>query len=271
MRALFAKGAAASSLLRFLDVRTKIVVIAATAVATLAASGLAAQLVLFAATLVYALFLKRAKLLAVLYALMAVMMAIAVGCAWGLQTWLPQMGELNIHALAIPFLRGLSMMNVVMVLALTTRVEDLLLLRNAEKRGLLPPFVNTGDVPEPNPLLLPDPPGMLTNDIKQVWETLRIKGWPLGPAMFTRHPILSARLILAPILFRALKSSETLGVAAELKGMGSRERTVLVDAKTMTSLDARVYSVLLLTLLFVAAAEVLLADLWMTADAVAMP
>ena len=71
MRALFAKGAAASSLLRFLDVRTKIVVIAATAVATLVVSGLAAQLVLFAATLVYALFLKRAKLLAVLYALMA--------------------------------------------------------------------------------------------------------------------------------------------------------------------------------------------------------
>ena len=109
------------------------------------------------------------------------------------------------------------------------------------------------------------------NDIKQVWETLRIKGWPLGPAMFTRHPILSARLILAPILFRALKSSETLGVAAELKGMGSRERTVLVDAKTMTSLDARVYSVLLLTLVFVAAAEVLLADLWMPTGSQLMP
>ena len=113
MRALFAKGAAASSLLSFLDVRTKIVVIAATAVATLAASGLAAQLVLFATTLVYALFLKRAKLLAVLYALMAAMMAIAAVCAWGLQTWLPQMGELNIHALVIPFLRGLSMMTYV--------------------------------------------------------------------------------------------------------------------------------------------------------------
>ena len=262
MRALFAKGAAASSLLRFLDVRTKIVVIAATAVATLAASGLAAQLVLFAATLVYALFLKRAKLLAVLYALMAVMMAIAVGCAWGLQTWLPQMGELNIHALAIPFLRGLSMMNAVIVLAMTTRVEDLL---STLERMRLPFCIFL-----PTAVMLRFVP-TFANDIKQVWETLRIKGWPLGPVMFTRHPILSARLILAPILFRALKSSETLGVAAELKGMGSRERTVLVDAKTMTSLDARVYSVLLLTLLFVAAAEVLLADLWMTADAVAMP
>ena len=89
--------------------------------------------------------------------------------------------------------------------------------------------------------------------------------------MFTRHPVLSARLILAPILFRALKSSETLGVAAELKGMGSRERTVLADAKTMTSLDARVYSALFLTLLLVAAAEVLLADLWMPTGSQLVP
>ena len=41
-------------------------------------------------------------------------------------------------------------------------VEDLLLLRSAERRGLLTPFLYAGDVPERNPLLLPDPPGMLT-------------------------------------------------------------------------------------------------------------
>ena len=262
MRALFARGAAASSLLRFLDVRTKIVVIAATAAATLAASGLAAQLVLFAATLVYALLLKRAKLLGVLYALMAAMMAIAAVCAWGMQTWFAQMGEFSVQALVIPFLRGLSMMNAVIVLAMTTRVEDLL---STLERMRLPFCIFL-----PTAVMLRFVP-TFANDIKQVWETLRIKGWPLGPAMFTRHPILSARLILAPILFRALKSSETLGVAAELKGMGSRERTVLVDARTMTSLDARVYSVLFLTLVFVAAAEVLLGDLWMTTGAVAMP
>ena len=41
-------------------------------------------------------------------------------------------------------------------------VENLLLLQSAERRGLLTPFLYTGDVPERNPLLLPDPPGMLT-------------------------------------------------------------------------------------------------------------
>ena len=262
MRALFAKGVAQSSVLRKLDARTKLIVTATTAVLTVASSGMVSQLVLFAVTLVYVLLLKRPGLVAVLYVLMAAMMAIAALCALGFQLWMPGLGGLSAKMLLIPFLRGLSMMNAVIVLAMTTRVEDLL---STLERMRLPFCIFL-----PTAVMLRFVP-TFANDIKQVWETLRIKGWPLGPAMFTRHPILSARLILAPILFRALKSSETLGVAAELKGMGSRERTVLVDAKTMTSLDARVYSVLLLTLFFVAAAEVLLADLWMTADAVAMP
>ena len=54
-------------------------------------------------------------------------------------------------------------------------VDDLLILKNAERRGLLVPFVNTGDVPERNPFLLPDPPGMLTE-----WGVFLppfLKGW----------------------------------------------------------------------------------------------
>ena len=77
MRALFAKGAAQSSVLRKLDARTKLTVTAATALLTVASSGMLAQLVIFAVTLVYVLLLKRPGLVAVLYALMAAMMAIA--------------------------------------------------------------------------------------------------------------------------------------------------------------------------------------------------
>ena len=127
MRALFAKGAAQSSVLRKLDARTKLTVTAATALLTVASSGMVAQLVIFAVTLVYVLLLKRPGLVAVLYVLMAVMMAIAALCALGFQIWMPGLGGLSAKMLLIPFLRGLSMMNVVMVLALTTRVEDLLL------------------------------------------------------------------------------------------------------------------------------------------------
>lgn len=127
MRALFANGAALSCVLRKLDARTKLIVTAVTAVLTVASSGMLAQLVIFAVTLVYVLLLKRPGLVAVLYALMAAMMAIAALCALGFQSWMPGLGGLSAKMLLIPFLRGLSMMNVVMVLALTTRVEDLLL------------------------------------------------------------------------------------------------------------------------------------------------
>lgn len=46
MRALFANGAALSSVLRKLDARTKLTVTAATALLTVASSGMLAQLVI---------------------------------------------------------------------------------------------------------------------------------------------------------------------------------------------------------------------------------
>ena len=256
MRDLFTKAATDdTNLMRRTDARTKLLITTAVAILTVVCSGLASQLLLFVATLVYALFIRRPKLLAVLYLLMIVMMATAAGSGLLLGRWLPAMGGLSLKSLVVPFLRGLSMMNVVIVLALSTRVEDLL--ATLERMHLpfclfLPTAVMLRFIPT------------FTNDIKQVWETLRIKGWPLGPAMLTMQPLLSARLILAPILFRALKSSETLGVASELKGLGTASRTMRSDARTMTSLDARLISATILVTLLVVAAEVFLKTLFPT-------
>ena len=218
-----------------------------TAVLTVAASGLIGQLVLFAATLVYALLIRRPGLLAVLYGVMAVTMGVAVLCGAALGEIFPEMGGISVKSLIIPFLRGL--MNVVMVLALTTHIEDLMA---TLERIRLPFYIFL-----PVTVMLRFIP-TFTNDIKQVWETLRIKGWPLGPAMLTVQPVLSARLILAPVLFRALKSSETLGVASELKGLGTRSRTMRSDGQTMTSLDARI-----LAATVIAAAAVILCEIFL--------
>ncbi|WP_443743643.1 energy-coupling factor transporter transmembrane component T family protein [Sutterella sp.] len=261
MRALFAKkpGAEASPL-QHLDARTKLMVTLAAAVLTVACGGALSQLVLCAATLVYALFLKRPGLLAVLYGAMAVMMAVAALFGLLLEQWFPAMGGLTLKALFIPFLRGLSMMNVVMVLALTTRVEDLL----ATLERIRLPFC----IFLPTAVMLRFIP-TFTNDIKQVWETLKIRGWPVGPVMMTMRPLLCARLVLAPVLFRALKSSETLGVASELKGLGTTKRTMRMDGRTMTRADVVVLGVLTLTAVLTLLAEVFLKHIW--AAPVAMP
>ena len=257
MQALFAKQAAEeTNLMRRVDARTKLLITLAAAMLTVACSGLVSELILFAATLFYALLIRRAALMAVLYLLMLIMMMFAAGCALLLEKWLPGMGGLSVKSLVIPFLRGLSMMNVVFALALTTRVEDLL----ATLERLHLPFC----LFLPTAVMLRFIP-TFANDIRQVWETLRIKGWPLGPVMLTCRPVLSTRLILAPILFRALKSSETLGVASELKGLGIRRGTVRTDARTMTSLDARLISATILTAALTIAAEIFLKTLFVNA------
>lgn len=185
MRVLFVKDE--SSMLRGLDAKTKLSVMLGTAVLVVACSGVISQMVLFLFTLVYVLMLKRPKLVTLLYILMAVMMAVSAGFGWLISLWAPKLGGLSAQALFVPFLRGVSMMNVVMVLALTTRVEDLL--GTLERLHL--PFV----VFLPAVVMLRFIP-TFTNDIRQVWETLRIRGWPMGPVMITTHPILSARLLL---------------------------------------------------------------------------
>lgn len=212
-----ARRRGAQSPLAALDARTKLALAAAAALAVLAASSLAAQAVLFAATLGYALLLRRPLLLALLYAALAAMMALAVLCGLAVSAFAPELSGLSAKALVIPFLRGASAMNAVLALALTTKVESLL---GALERLRLPFILFL-----PAAVMVRFIPTFL-GDFRQAWEALRIRGWPMGPAMMAAHPVLSARLLFAPILFRALLSAESLGVAAELKGLRPGRRTL---------------------------------------------
>lgn len=262
MRVLFVDKAHETSIMRRLDARTKLGLTVLAAVLAVAGGGIVGQGILFAATLVYALLLKRPVLLAVLYALMAGMMLLAFGCSLVIDHFMPGLSGLSVNALVIPFLRGVSMMNVVMVLALTTRVEDLL--STLERLRL--PFA----VFLPAAVMLRFIP-TFTNDIRQIWETLRIRGWPMGLKMLTLRPLLSTRLLLTPMLFRALRASESLGIAAELKGLGTAERTVMPERSTLTSLDARVVAAAALTTLGFVLAEIHLRHAFMTGSAAMMP
>ena len=62
------------------------------------------------------------------------------------------------------------------------------------------------------------------NDLKQINEALRIRGYRVSWKQFLLHPALSMRFVTTPLLYRSLKSSEELGIAAELKGLGAGRR-----------------------------------------------
>ena len=199
-----------TSILTQIDARTKLLLTLLGAITTVAYSSLAAQLVLFVMSLVMALLIKRISLILILYLLMALMMGLAIGCTLIITLFIPALGEMTIQNLLIPFLRGLTMMNLVMGLALSTKIENIM----AALSQLRLPFVIT----LPSTVMIRFIP-TFAHDVSQVWETLKIRGWQLNVKMLCFHPLLCARLIFTPILFRALKSSEALGVAAELKGL----------------------------------------------------
>ncbi len=211
MQALFAKARVQGGPLVGLSAGVKLIITAVAAVLALAVSGIAGQTVLLLASTLYAALMKRYKLLLGLFAAMAVMAIVALGLAVALDAVLPGMGGNKTSGLLIPFMRGISMMNTVFVLALTTKVQDLL---NTLERWHCPFWIFF-----PISVMLRFIPTFF-HDIEQVWETLKIRGWPMGARMMLLHPLMSMRLLFVPVLFRALKTSEVLGVSAELKGVG---------------------------------------------------
>ena len=58
------------------------------------------------------------------------------------------------------------------------------------------------------------------DDVRMVRAALRMKG--IDARFWLAHPLEGARMALMPVLFRALRSSENLGLAAEMKGVTGR-------------------------------------------------
>ena len=113
----------------------------------------------------------------------------------------------------IPFLRTTVMINTVLALALSSRVQTLL---TSLKSLRLPIWLYV-----PSAVMIRFIPSFI-KDVRQIHETMRIRGYNLNPIFILAHPRLSVRLMAAPIIFRALRSADDLGVAAELKGVGAK-------------------------------------------------
>lgn len=194
------------------DVRAKMLVCVLASMGTVVLSSLEGQLVLVLASLVYALGMRRPTVLLWAYVAVACMCALAIGCTWLMRLVLPQLlRDVGWATLLVPFLRLLVMVHVVLPLALSCRIQNIL----DALRGLRLPFC----------LYLPAAVAVrfiptFLHDIKQVSESLKLRGHKLGLWNALCHPVLTLRLVCAPLLFRSLRASEELGIAAELKGLG---------------------------------------------------
>ncbi len=213
MRALYALNSPLpQGFVYSLDVRAKMCVSILASIITVILSAPEAQGVLLVASGVYALAMRKPKALLIAYAVMAVMFLMAIGCTLIMKELLPAlMAKSTISSLAVPFMRSIIMLHVILPLALTSRIQTIL----NSLRALRLPFC----LYLPAAVAIRFIPSFM-NDVSQVIDALKIRGHKPGFWSSMRHPIRTMRFVCAPLLFRALRSSEDLGIAAELKGLG---------------------------------------------------
>jgi energy-coupling factor transport system permease protein len=181
-----------------------------------------------AASFVYAAAHNRFRVLLVAYAAVSFMMLTALGCVYVILIFMPEMGAMGLGPFLNPFLRVVILIHVVLALALSSRVKELL---STLKALRLPLFIYL-----PATVMIRFIPSFI-NDVRLIRESLKIKGYAVNPLTLTLRPALTLRLLFAPIVVRALRSSDELAVAAEIKGIGYADRMTFIKQNRFRPAD----------------------------------
>lgn len=196
---------------------------------------------MFVVTLGYALLMQRYRILFVSYMFMTVVMIISMTCVNVIAIYLPMVKDsADFTKLAVPSMRGACVMNVVMPLTLTIRMQNLL----TTLQNLHLPFM----IYLPGAVMIRFVPTFI-NDIKQVFEAMKIRGFEFSLKNILKHPFLLIRLSFSPLVFMSLRSSEDLGIACELKGIGQNKHCNMKNQ----CLHRRDYSLIALAVIVCAA------------------
>ena len=198
-----------------LDARTKMAIGIMASMAALWLSHPAALGLLALGSLVYALLLRRWKLLALVYAMVVCMWGVAVGMLAAMKWLWPEMAALGSDLLVGPFLRCAVVVNVTLALALSTSIQAML----SVLKTLRLPFC----IYVPLAVMIRFIPTFI-EDVRQIGECLRTRGHRFTPVSMVLRPRLTLRLLFVPLLYRSLRSADELGVAAELKGLGGASK-----------------------------------------------
>ncbi len=211
-----------------LHVQTKIIICFFCSLSAIILSGIQPMLVMVAASVGYALSTGKIKGVLIAYAAMLFMLTTSVLFVLLTALFLPEFAEIKPERIIMPFLRMILMTNAVLVLALTSRIQ---LVLSSLKSLRLPGFISI-----PASVMIRFIPTFL-NDFSQIRQTLRIRGYAIGPRAFLLHPITTSRLLIAPLVFRALRSADSLAVAAELKGINTKNKITLWQNEPMHKRD----------------------------------
>ncbi len=211
-----------------LDARTKMALCLVCSVTVIFLKDFVPLSILLAASFLYLLLLRRFRVTFIAYGALALLSLLALLCVKLMAMMIPEMSGFDLGQFLNPFMRVTILLNVILALALSSRVQDIL---TALRSLRLPLFLYL-----PAVVTVRFIPGFI-HDIRQISESLRIRGYSLHPVFISLHPLLSLRLMFVPIVVRALRSSEELAIAAELKGLGHAEKMSTYRTGRLASAD----------------------------------
>lgn len=197
--------------LHHLDVRTKMLISAVASIVVILLKSVPALALLSLASCCYLMLTRRWRVMVISWLVILLLWITAVGFMNLMHLIMPKMGATGMANMLIPFLRSLVLVNTLLAMALSTRIQGIL----TTLRSLHLPYW----LYIPAAVMVRFLPS-LVEDMRQIAEAVRIKGYPLNPAALLFSPWQTIRLLFVPMLFRALRTSDDLGIAAELKGVG---------------------------------------------------
>ena len=183
---------------------------------------------LLTASIIYVLLQKRFHVLFFCYGAITAMGLIALFCVKIMTVFMPEMGKFGMSVFFVPFLRVIILINVVLALVLSSQIQVVL---TSLRSFHLPLFIYL-----PAVVMVRFIPSFM-NDIKLIRQSLKVRGYGINPFTLTFHPFLTTRLLFVPTVIRALRSSDELAVAAELKGVGYSDRVSYYRTNRFSSAD----------------------------------
>ena len=211
---------------------TKIGLCALASLITLFIKDLAALGVLLTGSAVFAISQLKLKVILFLYLIIAFMCLFSMGWAYVIamvmKQFSPMLSNYNVLTMMAPFMRMIIVLQVIVVTAFSTSPQEVLINLKSVKlpRALYLPIL----------IMLRFVPTFI-NDLKQINESLKIRGMRISILSIFTHPILTMRCSVFPLIFRAFRSSDDLAIASELKGVGYYQNVTSFKQHTFRKVD----------------------------------